>query len=154
MLEREVRGRDEGLVVKVDFPCSPIESTPASIVGVRVAGHGGATRVVEIERADDERFVVRTMKAVPRTFDDRTLVTPSSKCSHSELPEGVVMDAFERIRTALAARVVTQRRPLPDNQVGLGPIDLSDDLKFIEIRSRDARGVAIYRHYAGYVGNV
>ena len=89
-----------------------------------------------------------------RFFSRACWTTDEVGLTLSELPEGVVMDAFERIRTALAARVVTQRRPLPDNQVGLGPIDLSDDLKFIEIRSRDARGVAIYRHYAGYVGNV
>jgi len=154
VLEREVRGRDDGLVVKVDFPCTAIEPTPASIVGVRVAGHGGATRVVEIKRANDGRFVIRTMKAVPRLFDDKTLSTPSPTFSQSELPEAVVMGAFVRIRTALAARVVTERKPLPANQVGLGPIELSDDLKLIEIRLRDARGVAVDRRYAGYVGNV
>ena len=153
-LEREVRGRDEGLIVKVDFPCSPIDENPASMAAVWVAGHGGATRVVEIKRSERDRFVARTMEAVPRTFDATNLAGPRSNFSRVEVPEAEVTRAFDRIRTALAARVVTERRPVPGDQIALGPIAISDDLTLVEVRLRDMRGVEFDRHYAGYVGNV
>jgi hypothetical protein len=68
--------------------------------------------------------------------------------------EADVMKAFDHIRTALIARVVTERKPPPENQIALGPIEISDDLTLVEVRVRDVRGAELHRHYAGYVGNV
>lgn len=68
-MEREVRGSDAKLDVRVEFQCSALAELPVEIVVLHVSGHGGSTRVVKIERAPDHRFALRMLRAHPDEID-------------------------------------------------------------------------------------
>lgn len=154
-MEREVRGKDAKLDVRVDFQCSPVAEVPAEILALHVSGHGGSTRIVQLERLPDHHFALRMLRAHPDGIASSGAPGPSSvEFTRATLAEQPLLAAFERMRVALAARIGTQREPPPSGDVDLAPIETSDSTFLIELRSRDRAGGELRASWDGYVDNV
>jgi hypothetical protein len=153
-MEREVRGNDAKLDVRVDFQCSPVAEVPAEILALHVSGHGGSTRIVQLERLPDHRFALRMLRAHPDDIDGGGTAGASSvEFTRATLAEQPLLAAFERMRVALAARIGTQREPPPSGQLDLAPIETSDSVFLIELRARDRAGGELRASWDGHVDN-
>jgi hypothetical protein len=153
-MEREVRGSDAKLDVRVEFQCSPLAEVPAEIVALHVSGHGGSTRVVQLERLPDRRFALRMLRAHPDEIDASAASGANSvEFARATLAERPLLTAFERMRVALAARISTQREPPPSGQVDLAPIETSDNMFLVELRLRDRAGGELRAFWDGHVDN-
>jgi hypothetical protein len=157
-MEREVRGSDAKLDVRVEFQCSPVAEVPAEILALHVSGHGGSTRVVQLQRLPDYRFALRILRAHPDEIDasaaaDAAPGASSVEFARATLAERPLLAAFERMSAALAARVSTQRESPPSGQVALAPIETSDNKFLIELRLRDRTGGEIRAFWDGHVDN-
>jgi hypothetical protein len=153
-MEREVRGNDAKLEVRVDFQCSPVAEVPAEILALHVSGHGGSTRIVHLERLPDHHFALRMLRAHPDEIDGSGAPGPSSvEFARATLAERPLLPAFERMRVALAARIGTQREPPPSGQVDLAPIETSDSTFLIELRLQDRAGGELRASWDGHVDN-
>jgi hypothetical protein len=153
-MEREVRGNDAKLDVRVEFQCSPLAAIPAEIVALHVSGHGGSTRLVQLERLPDHHFALRMLRAHPDELDGSASPGASSvEFTRATIAEQPLLAAFERMRVALAARIDTQREAPPSGQLDLAPIETSDSMFAIELRSRDRAGGELRASWDGHVDN-
>jgi hypothetical protein len=153
-MEREVRGGDPKLDVRVEFQCSPLAEVPSEIIALHVSGHGGSTRVMQLERLPDHRFALRMLRAHPHEIDASAAPGASAvEFARATLAERPLLAAFESMRVALAARISTQREPPPSGQVDLAPIETSDNMFLIELRLRDRAGGELRACWDGHVDN-
>jgi hypothetical protein len=154
-MAQQVRGSDAKLQVRVEFPCSSLRQPPVRVLAVQISGHGGGTRVVELQALPEHQFRLRTLRVQPDDFDATSAITPGHVAfSRADVPEALLAGALDRVRTALAARISTERTPPPPGQVDLGPIETSDDLIALELLLRDGSGHELERSYHGYVDNL
>jgi hypothetical protein len=154
IIVREVRSQDEKLDVQVDFPCSPLAEPLAGIVGLQVYGHGGSTRVVQLEPRPGKSWSLRMLRVRPDDVKTTAAAPSPVEASSAQLPESALAAVSSRARAALAARITARRKPPPPGQVDLGPIETSDRLLLLELRLRDGQGTHLERTFAGYVGNL
>jgi hypothetical protein len=154
LLAQAVQDRDTGLVVHVDFPCISVRAEPARALALVVGGHGGQARVVGISSSGPSTFRVRVLRVLTGGGPNNTPTGPV-EYFRSELPGSTVTNLFDQMRTALAARITTERKPSTvSDQIELGAFGISSSNTSLEIELRDSLGHVAERAWQGYGGSV
>jgi len=153
LFAQAVRDRDKGLLVHVAFPCTAVRAQPAEVLAVVVAGHGGHARVVGIQSLGSRTFRARVLR-VSTGGGPNHAATGAVEFFRTDLPASSVTDLFDRMRTALAARVTTEQRPPEAGAIELGPVGISSANISLEIELRDTLGAVSRRAWQGYEGSL
>jgi hypothetical protein len=154
LLVSAVRETDPGLLVHVRFPCVTVRAEPQRVLAVVVSGHGGLAHVLGIERADGDGFRMRSLRVASGGGPDGAAAGPV-EASGGTLPGAAVRSVFDRLRTALAAQVTSERHaPASRRDVELGPIGIGSDQRSLELTLTDARSALAARAWQGRGGTI
>jgi hypothetical protein len=153
-LTREVRDGNARLSAHVDDPCITLRETPAHMRAVIVEGHGGQARVVGLRSTGAGSFRARVLRVVTGGGPNQAPPGPV-EFFRTELSEAAVAGAFDRMRTALAARItVEQSSPVKGDRIELGPVGMSSNNLSLELTLEDTRGASAARAWQGYRGTL
>jgi hypothetical protein len=153
-LAREARDGDARLIVHVDYPCVTLHETPGLVRAVIVEGHGGQARVVGLRSTGAGAFRARVLRVATGGGANQAPSGPV-EFFRTELSESAVVGAFDRMRTALAARItVEQSSPVKGDRIELGPVGMSSNNLSLELTLEDARGASAARAWQGYRGTL
>jgi hypothetical protein len=151
---REVQDGDLGLLVHVDFPCVEVGAEPGSVVALVVSGHGGTARVVGIRASGPGTFGARVLRVLTGGGSNQT-PAGTVEFFRRDVSGASVARLFDRMRTAVAARITTERK-VPDSadQIALGSFGISSNDTSMELALRDERGGVYARGWEGYGGSI
>ena len=140
-------------MVHVQFPCTTVSAAPASIRAVVVGGHGGYARVVGVSASTPDTFRVRVMRV---SLAGPNLDPPGPvEFFRRDATASVVGTLFDRMRTALAARVTTEWRPPSSlDRIELEPYGVSSASWSLELTLQDTGGAASTRAWPGRLGTL
>jgi hypothetical protein len=140
---------DEGnRLVDVDYPCTSVRLQPAHARAFAVYGHAGATALVGASVIGSDTVRVRLLRGV--TGGGPTDVPVGSpEFIRRDVPAAAFVATFDRMRTALAARISTRLRPQARSESWTS----SSKNVALEVELRDGLGGTSRRAWAGYAGS-
>jgi hypothetical protein len=149
-----VRDGDARLVAHVDYPCITVRQTPGSVRAIIVEGHAGQARVVGLRSTGAGAFRARVLRVATGGGPNQTPPGPV-EFFRTELPEAAVLGAFDRMRTALAARITLERSPgVKGDRIELGPVGMSSNNLSLELTLEDGLGGSAAHAWQGHRGTL
>jgi hypothetical protein len=152
-LGRELKDGDTRLVARVDYPCVSVRETPGPVRAVSVEGHGGHARVVGLRATGAGAFRARVLRVATGGGPNQTPPGPV-EFFRTELSEAAVLGTFDRMRTALAARITLEQAAPRGDRIELAPVGMSSANLSLELALEDGLGGSAARAWQGYRGTL